>query len=127
MENCVFCKIIKGEIPAVKIWEDEKHIAMLDINPIKPGHVLLIPKKHSEYIFDLDDKEYNLLMVKAKEIAKKLKLKLNSKRIGLAIEGFGVPHIHVHLIPIDKENDLNSKRMRPLSAEELNKMADKLK
>jgi histidine triad (HIT) family protein len=127
MENCVFCKIISGEIPAVKIWEDDKHIAMLDINPVKPGHVLIIPKKHTEYIFDLDDKEYNLLMMKAKEIAKKLKIKLNSKRIGMAVEGFRVPHVHVHLIPVDKENDLNSKRTRPLNAEELSKMAERLK
>lgn len=126
MENCVFCKIIKGEIPAVKVWEDKNHIVMLDINPIKPGHMLIIPKKHSDYLFDLDDEEYNLLMLKTKEIAKTLKLKLNSKRIGMAVEGFGVPHIHVHLVPIEEENDLSSKRKKT-SNEELKKMAERLK
>ncbi len=127
MENCIFCKIIKGEIPAVKIWEDKDHLAFLDVNPINPGHVLLIPKKHSDYLFDLNDKEYNILMLKAKAMAKTLKLKLNSKRIGMAIEGFGVPHIHVHLVPVEKGNDLNPERAKPSSKEELNKLAERLR
>lgn len=126
-EECIFCKIIDGKIPAVKVWEDEKHLAFLDVNPIKRGHLLLIPKKHSEYIFDLSDEEYNQLMLKAKEIAGMLKLKLNPKRVGMAIEGFGVPHIHVHLVPINRANELNPEKARHVEDGELNKIAEILR
>ncbi|MBI2004354.1 HIT domain-containing protein [Candidatus Pacearchaeota archaeon] len=88
MKNCIFCKILKGEISAVKIFEDEKHFAFLDMNPINSGHTLLIPKKHIEYLFDLNDDEYSELMLKAKHLAKLLKNKLVSKRVGIAVEGF---------------------------------------
>ena len=109
MKNCVFCKIIKGEIPAIKIWEDKKYLIFLDMKPINPGHLLVIPKKHIRLIFDLDDKDYSELMLKAKEFAKDLKSKMKSKRIGMIVEGFGVPHAHVHLIPINEMHELNPK------------------
>jgi histidine triad (HIT) family protein len=125
--DCIFCKIVSGEIPSIKIWEDEKHLAFLDVNPINPGHTLLIPKKHSDYIFDLEDKEYSELMLKAKEIAKLLKEKLNPKKVGTAIEGFGVPHIHIHIVPLNKGNELNPERAKPMSKEELNKIAKMIK
>ena len=126
-KNCIFCKIIKGDIPSVKIWEDEKYFIMLDINPINPGHTLVIPKNHKDYVFDLDDREYNQLMLKAKEVAKILKNKLKSKRIGLAIEGFAVPHVHIHLIPLNKGNELNPERAKKMDSEELNKIAEKIR
>ena len=91
MENCVFCKITSGEVGCQKIWEDEKYFAFLDNRPIKPGHLLVLPKKHTDYIFDLEDEEYEELMLRSKDIAKKLKLKLNPKRVGVMVEGFGVP------------------------------------
>ena len=81
-ENCLFCKIVKGEIPAIKIWEDKNHIAFLDMKPINPGHLLVIPKNHKDYVFDLSDKDYSKLMLKAKEIAKDLKSKMKSKGYG---------------------------------------------
>lgn len=121
--NCVFCKIVKGEIPAVKIWEDKNHIALLDVNPINPGHVLLIPRNHEDYIFDLNDKDYNELMLKAKHVSKSMKERLNPKRIGMVVEGFGVPHVHVHLVPVNKGNELNPERAKPSSNEELEKIA----
>jgi len=127
MTNCIFCKIISGEIPSVKIWEDEKHIAILDRTPINPGHTLLIQKRHTDYIFDLDDKEYTELMLSVKKVAKLLKNKLNPKRVGMAIEGFGVPHIHVHLVPVNQGNELNPERAKPMSEEELNKIAEEIK
>ena len=127
MENCIFCKIVKGEIPSVKVWEDEKHLAILDINPINPGHTVLIPKKHDDYLFDLEDGEYTELMLKAKKIAKMLKNKLKPKRIGLAVEGFFVPHVHVHLVPLNKGNELNPERAKNMSAEELNRIAKKIR
>lgn len=126
-EECIFCKIVSGEIPSIKIWEDEKHIAILDRNPINPGHTLLIPKKHTEYLFDLSGEEYSELMLKAKEIAKLLKSKLNPKKVGMAIEGFGVPHIHIHLVPVNAGNELNPERAKPMGEEELNKIAERIK
>lgn len=124
-KNCIFCKIAKEEISAVKIWEDEKYLAFLDVNPINMGHTLLIPKKHTDYIFDLEDEEYFELMLKSKEIAKLLKEKLNPKRIGVIIEGFAVPHIHIHLVPINNPDEICNKR-KPIQSEELNKIAEKI-
>lgn len=124
--DCVFCKIINGEIPAVKIWEDEKHLAFLDINPINPGHTVLIPKKHDDYIFNLQDREYTELMLNAKKVAKILKDRLKPKRIGLAVEGFFVPHVHVHLVPLNRGNELNPERAKKISDEEMNKILEKI-
>ena len=125
--DCIFCKIIDGEIPVVKIFEDKKYFAFLDMNPINPGHTLLIPKKHTDYLFDLSDDEYSELMLKAKHLAKILKNKLKSKKIGLIVEGFGVSHVHIHLVPINSMGELNQKRTKPRNKEELNKVAKKIK
>ena len=124
--NCIFCKIVKGEIPAVKILEDKKYFAFLDVNPINPGHVLLIPKKHTDYIFDLEEKEYQELMLKAKKIAKLLKEKLNPKRVGLAVEGFFIPHVHIHIVPLNKGNELNPERAKKMDEVQLKLIANKI-
>jgi len=126
MEDCIFCKIVGGEIKDVRIWEDEKYIAFLDMRQISPGHTLLIPKKHTDYLFDMEDNEYCELMLKAKEISKKLKLKLKTKKIGLAVEGFGVPHAHIHLIPINKGGEICLERDTHPKIEELKKMAEQI-
>ncbi len=126
-KNCIFCKIIEGKVPAVKIWEDKDYLVMLDANPINPGHTLLIPKEHEDYIFDISDDKYKKLMVKAKEVAIILKEKLSPKRIGLAVEGFGVPHAHIHLIPLNKGNELNPERAKPMSSEKLKKIASRIR
>ena len=126
MENCIFCKIVKGDIPCVKIWENEKYLAFLDLNPVNPGHTLLIPKKHTDYIFDLEDNEYQELMLQGKRLAKILKDNLNPKRVGLVVEGFAIPHVHIHLIPINNGNELNPERARPAESEELKEVADKI-
>ena len=100
----VFTKIINREIPGYIFYEDEKFIAILDINPIRDGHVLVIPKKEIDYIFDLDDQEYLELMSVSKKMAhlleEKLKDKVNYKRIAMLLDGSTVPHVHVHLIPV---------------------------
>jgi histidine triad (HIT) family protein len=124
--NCIFCKFIARIVPVTKIWEDEKYFAFLDNNPINPGHTLLIPKKHNDYLFDLPDSEYEELMSKAKEIAKVLKKKLNPKRIGLVVEGFGVSHVHLHLIPINKMNELNPEKAKHMDENKLKLMAKKI-
>ena len=118
--------MMKGEIPAIKVWEDKKYFAFLDRNQINPGHTLLIPKKHAGYLFDLDDKEYNQLMLKAKFLAKLLKNKLKPKKIGLVVEGFLIHHVHIHLFPIDKSGDLDFEKAKRMSTEELNKIAEKI-
>ncbi|MBU0959689.1 MAG: HIT family protein [Nanoarchaeota archaeon] len=127
MKNCIFCKIVKGEIPAVKIWEDEKYYVFLDENPINPGHTLVVPKKHTDYVFDLTDDEYSELMLTAKKISKKIKYKMKPKKVGMVIEGFGVPHIHVHLIPINHGNELNPENAKPAKKEELEDVGKRLR
>ena len=108
MENCIFCKIIKGELPYYKVAEDEKYLAFLSIAPHHPGHTLVIPKRHEDYFFDLSDQEISEIMIFAKPIAQKLKVvfKPKSGKIGVMLAGRGVPHVHVHLIPLDEEADL---------------------
>jgi len=123
MENCIFCKIVKGEIQSIKIWEDKDYLAFLDANPINPGHILLIPKKHTEYLFDLNNNEYSELMLKVKYLARLLKNKLNPRRVGIIIEGFGVLHVHIHLVPLNKGNELNPERAKPSSKENLERIA----
>jgi histidine triad (HIT) family protein len=125
-ENCIFCKIISGEVSAMKLWEDEKYFIFLDNSPINPGHTLVLPKKHTDYIFDLNDREYIELLLKAKEVGKILKKKLNPKRVGMLVEGFGVHHVHVHLIPLNEGGEMDFKRAKPASDKELNKIAKRI-
>ena len=99
--NCVFCKIVKGEIPSVKIWEDKNHIAILDVNPNVKGMTLVLTKKHFDsYALDMKDKDYSELMLASKKVAKLLEKRLKVKRVALVMEGLGVNHVHVKLYPI---------------------------
>ena len=116
MDNCIFCKIRDGEHPAHIIWEDEELLAFLDIHPFNPGHTLLIPKKHVDDIFDLDDELYLAIFMAAKQLSEPLIKATNAKRIGMAIEGLSVPHAHIHLVPIRKASDLNPQRARDASS-----------
>src|SRR3989304_10190886 len=100
-EDCIFCKIIEGKIPSVKIWEDEKHLAMLDINPNMEGMTLVLTKKHFDSdATDMPDKEYGELMLAAKSVAKLLEKKLNVKRVAIVMEGLGGNHVHIKLYPL---------------------------
>lgn len=107
MENCIFCKIIVGEIPCYRVWEDDEHLAFLTIGPIREGHTLVIPKRHASYLFDLDAGAYDALMRAAKLVATKLKLVFDVPRVAVAVEGFSVDHIHVHLVPVTGANQLD--------------------
>ena len=102
----IFTKIIKGEIPSYKVAEDEFFYAFLDINPLVRGHVLVVPKKEVDYIFDLDDKTLADMMVFAKRVAQSIKKVIPCKRVGVTVIGLEVPHTHIHLIPISKESDI---------------------
>jgi histidine triad (HIT) family protein len=123
----IFSKIVAGEIPSYKIAEDENFYAFLDINPLTPGHTLVIPKREEDYIFDLGDDELSGLMVFAKKVAKGIEKVIPCERIGVTVIGLEVPHAHVHLIPINGINDMNfTKSKTSLSSEEFKSLAEKI-
>lgn len=103
----IFSKIAAGEIPSYKIAEDDRYFAFLDINPVAEGHTLVIPKHEVDYIFDLPDEEYAGLQLFAKRVAEAIKKAMPCKRVGVAVMGLEVPHAHIHLIPINRESDMN--------------------
>ena len=108
----IFSKIISGEIPAYKIGEDEDHLAFLDISPVAEGHTLVIPKKETDLIFDIETEEYKALWAFAQKIARKMKPAFSEKRIAVAVVGLEVPHAHIHLIPIQKMEDMSFTKPR---------------
>jgi len=99
MQDSIFTKIIKGEIPCHKVYEDEHTFAFLDIHPVQPGHTLVIPKKQVEFVWDLDDVTYQAVMATARKVARRLREVLDKPYIGEQVMGVDVPHAHVHLIP----------------------------
>lgn len=103
----IFTKIINGEIPCYKVAEDEFHIAFLDVVPLKKGHVLVVPKKETDYIFDIETAEYTAFMSFTQRVAKAMKAVIDCKKIGVAVVGLEVPHAHIHLIPINTVSDMN--------------------
>lgn len=129
MADSIFTKIIKGEIPCHKIYEDDKTFAFLDIHPINPGHVLLVPKKQIDDIWDMSDDDYHYLWSVAKHLAEHIQKSIKPPRVGVVVEGFGVPHVHIHLIPLHEGND--TKKLQDMGAEPdhpaLAKIAQKLK
>lgn len=122
----IFSKIAAGEIPSYKVAADDKHFAFLDINPVAPGHVLVIPRKETDYIFDIDDKEYQEYTLFAKRVAKALKEAIPCTRIGVAVMGLEVPHAHIHLIPLNSEGDMDFKSKIDLPADEMEAIAARI-
>ncbi|HIZ88042.1 MAG TPA: HIT family protein [Candidatus Coprenecus pullistercoris] len=108
----VFTKIVNGEIPSYKVAETEHCYAFLDINPLKAGHTLVIPKKEVDYLFDLDSELYAELMLFARKVAMAVKAAVPCKRVGVAVLGMEVPHAHIHLVPMDSEGDLDFKNKK---------------
>lgn len=106
----IFSRIAAGEIPSYKVAEDDRFFAFLDINPVAPGHVLVIPKQEESYIFNLDDDTYLGLTAFAKRVAKALELAMPCKRIGVCVIGLEVPHAHIHLIPLNSEADMDFRK-----------------
>lgn len=124
----IFSKIVAGEIPAHKVAETTEFLAFLDVNPLVEGHVLVIPKKEIDYIFDLDSESYVGLMLFAQIVAKGLKQAIPCTRIGVTVIGLEVPHVHIHLIPIDNMDDMNFSRPKlKLSEEKLAEIADRIR
>ena len=123
----IFSRIINGEIPCYKVAENDKFFAFLDINPLVKGHTLVIPKKEVDYIFDIEDNDLGEMMIFAKQIANKIKDVIPCVKVGVAVIGLEVPHAHIHLVPMQKEGDLDFKRPKlQLSHEEFVELQKKL-
>ena len=121
----IFSKIAAGEIPSYRVAEDDRHYAFLDINPVAEGHVLVIPKREVDYIFDLPDDELAALHVFAKRVAKAIKQAIPCTKVGMAVLGLEVPHAHIHLIPLRTEGDMDFRRAKlQLSPGRMKEIAD---
>ena len=124
----IFSKIINDEIPAYKILENENFLAFLDIFPLAKGHVLVIPKKEIDYLFDISLDEYGELWKFAQQVAKAMDKVIDCKRIGVAVIGLEVPHAHIHLVPLNNVSDINFERPKlSFSEEEMNEVAQKIR
>ena len=123
----IFTRIINGEIPSYKVAENDKFYAFLDINPLQKGHTFVVPKlaePEADYIFDLDDDILSEMLVFSKQVARGIKTATNCKRVGVAVIGLEVPHVHMHLIPINQEGDMSfSNPKMTLPAEEMAEIA----
>ena len=106
----IFSRIIAGEIPSYKVAEDENYYAFLDINPLTEGHTLVVPKKEVDYLFDLDDSTLAGMILFAKKVARKIEKEIDCKRVAVVVLGLEVPHAHIHLIPIQSEEDVDFHR-----------------
>ena len=122
----IFTKIISGEIPSYKIAEDENYFAFLDINPNAKGHTLVIPKREENKLFDLSKEEYDGLMSFSYRVAKAIEKTIPCKRVGMSVIGLEVPHVHVHLIPLNAMSDIQFIEKVKLSSEEFVALADKI-
>ncbi len=123
----IFEKIVRGEIPCYKVWEDKENLAFLDIRPVAPGHTLVIPKMAADPIFSLDEKAYLSLFSAAKRVAALLKENILCERVCLSVVGFEVPHAHIHLIPCRSIDDFPWPGGREASSEELKSVLERIK
>ncbi len=123
----IFTRIVNGEIPCYKVAEDDNYLAFLDIFPLAIGHVLAIPKKETDYLFDIEDNDFSGLMLFSKRVALALKKAVDCKKVGIAVLGLEVPHAHIHLVPLNSESDINfSKPKLKLSNDEFLEIAAKI-
>lgn len=125
--SSIFSKIVAGEVPCFKVAEDDNYLAFLDITPLRRGHVLVIPKKETDYIFDLTDESISGIFVFSKKVAHSIKKAFPCKKVGVTIIGLEVPHAHIHLIPMNSMADMNfAQEKLVLGNDELAEIADKI-
>lgn len=123
----IFTRIVNGEIPCYKVAESEDYLAFLDINPLAKGHVLVIPKKETDYLFDIEDMEYAGLFLFAKKVAQAIEKVVPCQRIGIAVLGLEVPHAHIHLVPVNTVYDIDfSKPKLQFTREEFLSLAEQI-
>ncbi|PIR22130.1 MAG: HIT family protein [Deltaproteobacteria bacterium CG11_big_fil_rev_8_21_14_0_20_45_16] len=122
----IFERIVDGDIPCHKVWENERFLAFLDIRPVAPGHCLVVPKAKVDPVFSMDDKAYSELFLAAKRVAERLKQVVECERVCLAVVGFEVPHTHIHLIPCRSMVDFPWPGGKPVESEELRALAQKI-
>ena len=127
MSDSIFTKIIKGEIPAHKIYEDGNFIAFLDIKPINPGHTLIVPKEPIDYLFDLPHNLYEEIFEICRKLEPGIRKSTNAVRVGMVVYGFDVPHAHIHLVPLYAGGELDFKLVKMADSRELAKIAELIK
>lgn len=126
--STVFSKIVSGEIPSFKVAESNDYLAFLDVSPLTRGHVLVIPKQETDYIFDINDEDYMGMWVFAKIVAQGIKRVFDCRKVGIAVVGLEVAHAHIHLIPINEISDMNFARPKlSLPAEEMTQIAEDIR
>ena len=125
--SSIFTKIVNGQIPSYKIAENDDFFAFLDINPNAKGHTLVIPKKEVNKLFDLDEKTYTGLMAFSRKVAIALEKAVPCKRVGVSVIGLEVPHVHVHLIPLNSMSDIDFKHKVSLQKEEFERLATSIR
>lgn len=128
MSDSLFAKIIRGDIPSYKVYEDDQVLAFLDINPINPGHTLVVPKVEVDHLWDIDGEAYTNLLATAKKLALHIRKTLGAPRVGMVVEGFAIPHAHIHLLPVYEglETTMRKPKTDQNSPEDLTAMAKKL-
>jgi histidine triad (HIT) family protein len=125
--RCIFCRIVEGRAPAHVVWEDDEHLAFLDVNPITEGHVLLIPRMHVAWVEDLSADAHARLFARMRALAGPVAAAAGAPHTGIAVEGYGVPHAHVHLVPIRRGGDLDPCRQAPADQAALRAVAARVR
>ena len=123
----LFTRIIEGEIPSYRVAEDAEFYAFLDINPVQPGHTLVVPRQEVDYIFDIEDGLLGRMMVFAKQVARQIQTVTKCRKVAVLVLGLEVNHVHIHLVPINTEGDIDLKKKLQLPAEEMERIASELR